>query len=218
MDASSWALQALVDANDQAVFALDRELRYLGFNRAHAAGMRELYGAEVEVGGRLTDYQTVEADRQGAVEHIGRALAGERVVAGAFSGGEGRRRFYELVHTPLTDAEGAIVGVVVRTYDVTERKQAEQALHKSERDLATLLENVPDVVFHIDRDYRLVVANAAFSQAIAAAGGEPVLLGDPILPDDFSDEFTSQTGAVGRRQTHRRGRHLPRRHRARADG
>lgn len=149
--------------------------------------MLALYGAEIELGGRLTDYQTVEADREGAVRHLGRALAGECVVVSAFSGEEAHRRFYDLVHVPLVK-DGEVVGVVVRTHDVTERTLAEQALRENERALSTLLDNVPDVVFHVDREYRLVTANAAFSEAVAAAGGSPIVPGDPILPPDYADE------------------------------
>jgi PAS domain S-box-containing protein len=188
MATDAWVLQALVDASDQAVFALDRDLRYLAFNRAHVEGMRALYGVEIEPGDRLTDYQTVEADRQGAELHLRRALAGERVVVSAFSGEEGRRRYYELVHVPLTRGE-EVVGVIVHTRDVTQSRLAEQALREKELSLTTLVDNVPDAVFHLDRDYRLVLGNAAFSEAIAAAGGERILPGDPVLSADFPEEF-----------------------------
>jgi len=187
--ADAWVLQALVDANDQAVFVLDGNLRYLAFNRAHVEGMRALYGAEVELGGRLTDYQTVADDREGAKEHVGRALAGERVVVGAFSGEEGReRRFYDIIHTPLTGEDGTMIGVVVRTYDVTERKRAEQALRDNERSFSTLLDNVPDAVFRVDREYRLVTANAAFTRATLDAGAL-IAAGDSVLPQAYPEEF-----------------------------
>jgi PAS domain S-box-containing protein len=188
MTTDAWVLQALVDANDQPVFAVDRDLRYLAFNHAHADGMRALYGVEIEPGGRLTDYQTVEADRQGAELHLRRALEGERVVVSAFSGEDGRRRYYDLVHVPLTRGE-EVAGVIVRTRDVTDRKQAERALREHELSLTTLVDNVPDVVFHIDGDYRLILANAAFSEAIAASGGTPIRPGDPILHDGFPEDF-----------------------------
>ena len=84
------ALQALVDANEQPVFALDRDLRYTAFNRAHATVMRALYGAEIALGGRLPGYPTIAADRDAAVGNLARALAGEHVTACAFSG-EGER-------------------------------------------------------------------------------------------------------------------------------
>ena len=108
------ALQALVDANEQPVFALDRDLRYTAFNRAHATVMRALYGVEIALGGRLPDYQTVAADRDAAVGNLARALAGEHLTARAFSGEGERRRDFEVVHTPQLDAAGAVVGVVVR--------------------------------------------------------------------------------------------------------
>jgi hypothetical protein len=79
------ALQAIIDANDQPVFALDSDCRYTAYNRAHAEVMRALYGAEIALGGRLTDYQTVSADREAAIANLEKALAGERVVASATS-------------------------------------------------------------------------------------------------------------------------------------
>jgi PAS domain S-box-containing protein len=124
-------LRALIDANPQACFALDCDLRYLAFNRAHAAGMRALYGAEIEPGRRLTDYQTVAADREGAELNLRRALAGERVVIGAFSGEEGKRRYYDLMHVPLVQ-DDEITGVIVITADVTERQAAEEEQRESE--------------------------------------------------------------------------------------
>ena len=131
MATDACVLQALIDANDQAVFALDRDLRYLAFNGAHADGMRALYDAQIEIGGRLTDYQTVAADQEGAESNLRRALAGERVVVSAFSGEEGRQRYYELVHVPLTRGD-EVEGVIVFTSDETERHAAETEQRESE--------------------------------------------------------------------------------------
>ncbi len=71
MTEESDRFQAMIDAGDQPVFALDRDLRYTAFNRAHAMVMRQLYGAEITLGGRLTDYQTVAADRETATAQPG---------------------------------------------------------------------------------------------------------------------------------------------------
>jgi PAS domain S-box-containing protein len=131
------SIQAIIDADDLPCFALDRELRYTAFNRAHAAVMRELYGAEIRLGGCLSDYQTVDADRENARANAERVLAGEVVVDSAFSGGDGDRRYFDIVHTPLRDAVGAVVGVVVRARDVNKSFQ-------NDRRYGLLFENVAD--------------------------------------------------------------------------
>jgi PAS domain S-box-containing protein len=137
------ALQALIDANDQPVFALDPELRYAAFNRAHSVVMRALYDADITLGGRLPDYQTVAADRETSTANLARALAGERVTATAFSGEDDSRRCFEVVHLPQTDAAGTVVGVLVRAYDVTERRQAEEQLRESEDNFKYIFDYSP---------------------------------------------------------------------------
>ncbi|MBK8475509.1 MAG: response regulator [Opitutaceae bacterium] len=53
-------LRGLLESFDTPVFSLDRDLRYTSFNRLHAEAMRALYGAEIELGKSLLDYQNPE--------------------------------------------------------------------------------------------------------------------------------------------------------------
>ena len=64
MTGGAETVQALIDADEDGLFALDGDLRYTAFNRVHAVAMRELYGAEIALGGRFSDYQTDAADRE----------------------------------------------------------------------------------------------------------------------------------------------------------
>jgi PAS domain S-box-containing protein len=152
-------LRALIDTSDQPVFAFDRELRYTAFNSAHADVMRALFGAEIALGGRLADYQTVKADRETAQANLERALAGERVVASAFSGEPGRERYFDIVHDPLTDAAGTVVGVVVHAYDVSETKMAEE-------EVSTILRTTIDGYYLVDMDGRFLDTNDSYCQMI----------------------------------------------------
>ncbi len=53
---------------------------------------------------------------------------------------------------PVRDANGNVVYSRATAINITERKEAEEALHKSEARHRALLEAIPDAIWHIDRD------------------------------------------------------------------
>jgi PAS domain S-box-containing protein/putative nucleotidyltransferase with HDIG domain len=181
MPASLEALQALIDDNDQPVFALDLELRYSAFNRAHAEVMRASYGAEIALGGRILDYQTVASDRETAAANLERALAGERVTAGAFSGDGADRRYFDVVHCPLTDSAGVVEGVVVRTTDVTARRRAEEELGRQRGLLAGVVEGTSDAIYVKDTEGRYLLFNRAAERITGKSAAETLGRDDTFL-------------------------------------
>ncbi|HUJ72605.1 MAG TPA: PAS domain-containing protein, partial [Verrucomicrobiae bacterium] len=62
---------------------------------------------------------------------------------------------------PLRDQHGEIVGTFGISREITERKQAEEALAKERNMLLTLIDNLPDFVFIKDAKGRYVFDNAA---------------------------------------------------------
>ena len=150
-----------VTAEHHPCFTLDRELRYTGFNRAHSAVMKALYGVEIALGGYIGDYQTVAADREASQVNLLRALDGEWVVASAYSGEPGRERYFDVVHEPLTDRTGAVVGVKVQASDAKQRQVAERDLRESEDRFRQLFNASPDGVVVIDTNGRILDANSA---------------------------------------------------------
>jgi diguanylate cyclase (GGDEF)-like protein/PAS domain S-box-containing protein len=79
---------------------------------------------------------------------------------------DGSYRWVEAVATNRLD-DPFIDGIVVNARDVTDRREAEEALRLGERDLRTLLEASPDLVARFDREHRHVYVNPA----VAAATG-----------------------------------------------
>ena len=136
-------LQAIVDSDDLPSFALDDQLRYVVFNRAHAVVMQALYGADVAEGHRILEYMSVAEDRTLAQRNLELALCGEAVVGEAFSGEEGReRRLFEVHHLPVRNGD-AVVGVVVRAVDITERRRSEERWRETELRFRQLFEYSP---------------------------------------------------------------------------
>jgi PAS domain S-box-containing protein len=122
-------LNAILESTSTPVFSLDRDYRYTSFNSAHAAVMKALYGAEIEIGQSMLEYQAVPEDREASRKNLDRALCGEQVVESAYSGEPGRtRRYFEVAHNPICGTSGEVIGVSVFSSDISERMRVEESL------------------------------------------------------------------------------------------
>ncbi len=164
---NSAILSGIINSNPMPIFSLDREYRYTSFNIAHAAVMKAIYGADIAIGHSLYEYQTAEADLIRSKANLDRALAGERLTDAAFSGDDPQTQVYfEVVHNPIQNAAGEVIGVAVFAYDLSERRRAEEEI----RILSLFPSENPNPVLRLGQDGTILYANEA-SQALLAEWG-----------------------------------------------
>jgi PAS domain S-box-containing protein len=91
-----------------------------------------------------------------------------RVLAGESEGYSMEKRFIrkdgQVIHATISArcvrrADGSIDYFVALVQDITPRKQAQEKLHRREQELNALLENTPDVIIRIDKDFRYIYVN-----------------------------------------------------------
>ena len=87
---------------------------------------------------------------------------------------------YSLVNKfPIPGPEGEIALIGGTAFDITERKQAEEALRRNERMFSTLVDSAPFGVYFIDSEFRLRAINK---------GSEAVFSGiHPLIGRDFAE-------------------------------
>jgi PAS domain S-box-containing protein len=102
----------------------------------------------------------------------------------------GHYLWLEIFGRPLLDERGAITGAVFGSRDITERKQAERALRKSEEQFRTLFEMAP-IGIDICRGDRHLVSNQAY---LAMHGYRDMaeIAGKTVL-EQFAPAFRRQT-------------------------
>ena len=83
---------------------------------------------------------------------------------------QGKDWYYDLTVEPLRDTKNEVIGVTCAAVNITEYKQTEIALRKSETVLNALLASSPIAVAFLDRDLRYIHAN----EALAAMNGLPL--------------------------------------------
>lgn len=164
--------QALSDVSLGVLLAgLDRRITYAnhGFTRLTGYTEAELRGKDCAL------LQGSETDRQ-TVSRLRTALHGD----GFFDGEilnyrkNGTPFWNALLISPVRDDHGVMTGFLGIQRDVTQRKQAELALHQSEEHLRTIVDLDPDCVKILSPDGSLLEMNPAGLAMIEASSVEEV--------------------------------------------
>ncbi len=151
-------MQSIADSSSDAIFAKDRQGRYLVCNREAA----RLIGRPVEQILGQDDRGVFPPDQAAGVMRNDAAVMADgriRTYDEVLSTSDGLRTFLA-TKGPLLDGDGTVVGMFGISRDITQRKHSELALQESEGTNRTLLESMSDGMF-VAQDHRFVFANPA---------------------------------------------------------
>ncbi|HVX11723.1 MAG TPA: PAS domain S-box protein [Pirellulales bacterium] len=82
--------------------------------------------------------------------------------------------YVQVLKTPVRDSEGRIVGTQGMFWDVTARKQTEEALRESQQRLQSILDNARAVIYVKSVDGRYILVNRQFESLFHTRRGEVV--------------------------------------------
>jgi PAS domain S-box-containing protein len=124
----------ILESSSDAIMVLNLDGMVLYMNAGGLRGM-EINDENMYLNKSMVNFW-YGSERQGAIEAIAKALGGGR---GTFSGYcptmKGISKWWDVVVTPITDANGRVVQLLAISRDITERKAAEEALVVSEEAL-----------------------------------------------------------------------------------
>ncbi len=106
---------------------------------------------------------------------------------------DGTFRWVRNLLVPHFDEEGRLASYDGIINDITERKEIEESLLSSERNLRLIMENSHDAIFSMDLNGRLLAGNSAFKRMIAdLTGGLAIASGEAVPIDGLPDRLHSQ--------------------------
>ena len=79
------------------------------------------------------------------------------------------------------DSNGKPVGIYGIIHDVTEEKKREELLEFNKNNLRALINNTPDMMWSVDRDYKLIISNTIFDEDIKNKSGKEIKRGMNVL-------------------------------------
>ena len=113
--------------------------------------------------------------RQAAQAAITAAAQGRsHSFVGLFQTAPGEPRWWDVVVSPILDAAGKPARLLVMSRDITERKQAADALHQRTAQFKTLIDEAPLGIYLIDANFRIQHINR---KALPVFGDIPNLIG-----------------------------------------
>ena len=132
-------LHALVDELPDQIYIKDAEGRYVFNNINHAKALGASSPEEV-VGKTDFDFYPQELAERYSVDEQEVISSGRSLVDEEESrvGEQGNRKWFSATKVPLSDGSGEVVGLFSVVRDITQRKEAEEALKENEDNLAEL--------------------------------------------------------------------------------
>ena len=156
-------LQLIFDSAPVMIWYKDTENRIVRVNRM-AADSIKLPKGHIE-GRAVADFYPEEADRYYQDDLIVIQTGQPRLgIVEPYRLPGGELRWVQTDKVPMMDESGRVVGILVLSQDITEHKQAEERLRRSEQHLELISNNVPALISYVDRDFRYRTCNDAYTQ------------------------------------------------------
>ena len=182
--------EVIVSSISDPISYVDRDYVYRAVNETYC---RYAQRTAREIVGRTVAELLGEAAFENEVRaRLDRCFAGHEVHYQAwFDVPKQPHKYMDVGYYPVRNKQGTVVGAVVNSRDITERKQIEEAL-RHERDLvARIMETSPVGIVVLDREGKITFVNAQVEQVTGLAR-------EKIVQLDYNDPTWQMVDATGR--------------------
>ena len=182
-------LTAIIENQPGLVWLKDVDGRFLAVNSAFALSCGKQ--APDEVSGR-TDFDVwpreLAEKYRADDEEVIRQKMPLHVEESIFD--RGQTKWFETYKTPIFDEIGRVIGTTGFARDITERKQAEQALRDSQQLLQAVMDNIPQCIFWKDSQLNYLGCNRAFAANVGLASPSDIVgKTDWDLPSKHAERY-----------------------------
>ncbi|PKL60155.1 MAG: hypothetical protein CVV33_04130, partial [Methanomicrobiales archaeon HGW-Methanomicrobiales-4] len=183
-------LEAITTGTDVIIAAQDPDSRYTFFTQSYKEEIKRLTGKDLTLGSSMIEmFRDTEGKLPVAVDEWNRIMQGENVNKHIeFRDSDKSRRVYQVLHTPIRDAQGTIVGAGEVAYDVTRQTLLDEKLCETKEYLDNLITyaNIPILVW--DPEFHITLFNHAVE--LLTGWKEEEVLGKPfsiLIPDSHME-------------------------------
>ncbi|WOF17200.1 PAS domain S-box protein [Methanoplanus sp. FWC-SCC4] len=169
-------VSAMINFSSDMVVVIDSDLRIVQVNDS-LCSLLDINDENI-VGKEIRNSPLVGLDHPLINERLKAALEGEETVDEIRIVKIDREFFYKtrIIPTVLNDSTP---GVTIMLEDITEKREAEEALRESEQNFRALVEEINDAIWNIDEEGRFIYASPRTRDILGSDTGE--IIGFPLM-------------------------------------
>ncbi len=174
-------LRGVMESTNESIYAVDTSYHYLTFNQNHKKIMKQLYYADIKVGDNKIQFLKGSEDARWVKAEIKKAMEGDVFISEHYLSYPRFTGFIQTTYNPIRDESNRIKGVAVFVKDITERKRFEEIIQSVNANLTAVLESTADLILAVDPNYRFLMFNEPYANAIRQSIGKELKTGDSLL-------------------------------------
>ncbi|MGE5123768.1 MAG: PAS domain S-box protein, partial [Acidobacteriaceae bacterium] len=178
-------IEAVTIGTGVIIATVDKDLHYTYFNQAYRDEVRRLSGNDIQIGmSMLAPFAHLPEQQAIILDGWSQVLQGETTNRTlTFGDPHHYQRTYNVLHAPIRETDGTVVGAGEVAYDITDQVQTQEALRESEARFRMVLKNAPITVAAQDKDLRFVWA---YNQRAVKAADVIGKTDDDVFPPEVA--------------------------------
>jgi PAS domain S-box-containing protein len=180
-------LRTIFENTSDGFLLLDQDANIIAFNSKAAKFTLLTETKEFHRGQSVYDF--IEVSRKdffGKV--IEKALAGKSTQYDRlFTIADGATYWIDFSVTPVFES-GRVMGICITGRDISAKKITEQERDFDRNNLQALINNTENPMWSVDRNFNLIISNAAFDRMMMSGPGSDIADGNNMLPAEFTNE------------------------------
>ncbi|MBD3331872.1 PAS domain S-box protein [candidate division GN15 bacterium] len=184
--------RAILDSVDSGFILIDRNGYIQAFNETARQRATAIFGREMIEGVPMMQFVR-QVDQDSFRKNLARALEGESITFDRRSyDSDGRPRWHTVRYRPVEDDQGIVIAALFSVTDITNRKEAELSIKRSEDTLRQVVDLIPHDIYAIDHSGRFIMANRTFSSNLG-------LTTDQVVGQHLTDLFPTADDSADKR-------------------
>ena len=189
-------LLGVMESTQESIYAIDRNFRYIAFNKNHARMSKLIYNTTISIGDNTLSFLKGTSEYTWLRAELNKALKGQHFVSEhRVNQPRYKDKFIETTYNPIFGKKNMVTGVAVFVRDITEMKLAQEAIRQSNATLTGVIESTKDRIVAIDKHFRYLMFNKSHALRMKRLTGVEVKVGDDfikLLPKEISSTARKQ--------------------------